>query len=70
MELSIKDAVKIFRCPVNKDTLKLKEDCLISKSGLRQHSLLWKITGPTVPLRVPFLIFYGMPCHLWHWYLF
>ncbi|WP_020586381.1 methyltransferase domain-containing protein [Desulfobacter curvatus] len=35
MELSVKDAAKLFRCPVNKDILELKEDYLISKSGLK-----------------------------------
>jgi len=35
MELSIKDAIRIFHCPVNKDRLELKDGYLISKSGLR-----------------------------------
>ena len=35
MDLSIQDAAKIFRCPINKDTLELKDGYLISKSGLR-----------------------------------
>lgn len=33
--MSIKDAANLFRCPVNKDLLELKENCLISKSGLK-----------------------------------
>lgn len=35
MTLSLKEAARLFRCPVNKDILEPKEDCLISKSGLK-----------------------------------